>query len=139
MVGGFVEKLRHFAEAAERPAWWDGASVIEVELDAELQRLRTFEVRSSRVLGDAGEFELEWRGRGRSITDVRRDVYGLCGRVSEEAVFIDCAVGEHEVQFDVVIGWHTHGAHGHALRLWVVGERIQRVIDGCGGAKAHLR
>jgi hypothetical protein len=127
-----LEALKQLLNNANSPAWSADASNREgMQMDVEhsLDIAGCFgEVRWFGA-GEDMSLETEWRGEGKSLADVQRDVFRAIGDFSEDMLFISRELLPRALVHRIITGGvQGFGAHGHILTIRLIGVRIEEVI-----------
>ncbi len=93
----------------------------------------TFNELSHRLEGATLIFEADWLGEGTSMQDVSRDFFAAYGLFAERSQFIELPCEEGTIVFRVAVGNAGQRAHGHFVKIRLVGERVARVLTATKG------
>lgn len=120
-----IDDLAIFSQHALDEQWLAESHYIALDVSVAILRSRQFVETSHHADGPMLVFDVEWRGKGTTLRDLRRDFFAMYGGFGEKTQFIELVEGPTEVAVKIVCG---DRAHGHCLVIRLVGQRVARIL-----------
>lgn len=130
--GKMIGLLARFYHQAETSSFVrEPSDGIEIDV-SDLFAGDMFEEVSLRSHRDVSVFELEWKGSGKALADIRQDFFKCYGQIAEQTQFINETVLRDSIVFDIILGHLTPALapspYGYFLQFRLVGDRVREVI-----------
>lgn len=131
MKAHIIEKLKEFKEVVISPGSRDdpSGSGIGTDVSVAIDEIETFRERSFVRESDHLLYELEWRGKGSTISDLVRDFFNFYGYFACTTQFIEKSIEEQHIIFIVALGSTGDNCYAHTLVFRIVGARVKWILS----------
>lgn len=124
----FTQLLQQFVGAVMNPHWTEESTFILQDFQHAVFSSDTFVERDTHIEDRVIVSELEWTGEGKSVNDISKAFWKLYGDFGEMEQFVCRQIEQDSLNFYIISGnTAEHRAHGHLLRVRIVGERVATI------------